>query len=61
MRFKGGEEEAFFLSPATIQVIGNAELLGLEIGQVFLAEKSLNITSPCSASLSPWKSTLTEI
>ena len=33
MRFKGGEEEAFFLSPATIQVIGNAELLGLEIGQ----------------------------
>ena len=35
MRFKGGEEEAFFLSPATIQVIGNAELLGLEIGQVF--------------------------
>ena len=32
---RGEEEEAFFLSPATIQVIGNAELLGLEIGQVF--------------------------
>ena len=48
MRFKGGEEEAFFLSPATIQVLRNAESLGLEFGQETRAAselgESLNIT-----------------